>query len=113
MEREALAIVMAIEKLHVYLYGNHFTLLTDCKPIKLIFSNPIARIEHWNLRHQGYGFEVVHTSGSANFSDYMSRHPCFVNVDESITMADEYVNFLVSHAVPKAMTLFDMQSNCD
>ena len=112
-EREALAIVWAIEKLHVYLYGNHFTLLTDCKPIKLIFSNPKssppARIERWNLRLQGYDFEVVHTAGSANPSDYMSRHPCFANVDESSTMADEYVNFLVSHAVPKAMTLSDIQ----
>ena len=53
-EREALAIVWTIEKLHVYLYGNHFTLLTDCKPIKLIFCNPKlsppACIEHWNLR---------------------------------------------------------------
>jgi hypothetical protein len=29
-EREALAIVWAIERLHIYLYGGHFTLFTDC-----------------------------------------------------------------------------------
>ena len=56
-EREALAIVWAIERLHVYLYGSHFTLLTDCKPLQLILDNPQsktpARIEQWNLHLQG------------------------------------------------------------
>ena len=32
-EREALAIVWAIERLHLYLYGGHFNLFTDCNPI--------------------------------------------------------------------------------
>ena len=30
-ERKALAIVWAIERLHLYLFGSHFKLLTDCK----------------------------------------------------------------------------------
>ena len=42
-EREALAIVWAIERLHIYLYGGHFTLTTDCKPIELILNNPQSR----------------------------------------------------------------------
>lgn len=53
-EKEALAIVWAIERLHLYLYGAPFTLYTDCKPVQLIFDNakskPPARIERWNLR---------------------------------------------------------------
>ncbi len=75
-EREALAIVWAIERLHLYLYGGHFKLVTDCKPVQLIFSNPKSkpppRIERWNLRLQGYDFEVVHTEGSQNPSDFLS-----------------------------------------
>ena len=66
-EREALAIVWAIERLHLYLFGSHFKLLTDCKPIELILNNPKSKppacIECWNLRLQGYDFEVVHTKG--------------------------------------------------
>jgi len=57
-EREALAIVWAVARLHTYLYGSSFTLYTDCKPIELILNNPrsktSARIERWNLRLQDY-----------------------------------------------------------
>ena len=48
-EKEALAIVWAVERLHTCFYGGHFKLLTDCKPVELIFNNkksrPPARIE--------------------------------------------------------------------
>ena len=42
-------------------------------------------------------------------SDYTSRHRCFVNAAGSATMVNENVNFLVFYAVPKAMTLSDIQ----
>ena len=77
-EREALAIVWAIERLHLYLYGGHFMLFTDCKPIQLILDNPKskppARIERWNLRLQGYDFDVMHTKGVSNPSEFLSRY---------------------------------------
>ena len=112
-EREALAIVWAVERLHVYLYGSHFTLLTDCKPVQLILDNPQskppARIERWNLRIQGYDFDVVHTKGSSNPSDFLSRHPLMTEDDSHGKLAEDYVCFLTSHAVPKAMTLVEIQ----
>ena len=112
-EREALAIVWAVERLHVYLYGSHFTLLTDCKPVQLILDNPQskppARIERWNLRIQGYDFDVVHTKGSSNPSDFLSRHPLKTEDDSHGKLAEDYVCFLTSHAVPKAMTLVEIQ----
>ena len=110
-EKEALAIVWAIEKLHIYLYGNQFKLITDCKPLQFIFNNPKskppARIERWNLRLQGYDFKAVHTEGSRNPSDYLSRHSSLKEREN--TIAEEYVNFLSSNAVPKAMTLKGIQ----
>ena len=112
-EQEALAIVWAVERLHVYLYGSHFTLLTDCKPVQLILDNPQlkppARIERWNLRIQGYDFDVVHTKGSSNPSDFLSRHPLTTEDDSHGKLAEDYVCFLTLHAVPKAMTLVEIQ----
>ena len=111
--REALAIVWVIERLHLYLFGSHFKLLTDCKPVELIFSNPKskppARIERWNLRLQAYDFEVIHTKGSDNPSDYLSRHTSLIGNDKQDNIAEEYVNFITSFAVPKAMTLEEIQ----
>ena len=111
-EREALAIVWAVERLHLYLYGSHFKLITDCKPVQLIFSNPKLkpppRIERWNLE-QGYDFEIVHTEGSQNPSDFLSRHSSLNVDDKQDTLAEEYVNFLALAAVSKAMTLAEIQ----
>jgi transposase InsO family protein len=114
-EKEALAIVWAIERLHLYLYGKKFTLITDCKPVQLIFGNPKsrppARIERWNLRLQCYDFEIVHMEGNHNPSDFLSRHVS--NRDDSLhdKMAEDYVNFLCTEAVPKAMTLTEIQTS--
>ena len=107
-EKEALAIVWAIERLHLYLFGNHFTLYTDCKPVQLIFYNPKspARIERWNLRLQGYNFTVVHTKGSQNPSDFLSRHPNPKENEKLDLLAEDY---LITHAVPKAMSLEEIQ----
>lgn len=45
-EKEALSLVWAIERFHIYLFGKHFFLLTDHKPLQTIFgprSKPSAR----------------------------------------------------------------------
>ncbi len=115
-EKEALAIVWAMEKLHLYLSGGHFTLLTDCKPIEMILNNPTskppARIARWYLRVQDFDFTVKHINGNENPSDFLSRHVSEPNVNNKPileTVADAYVNFLTDHAIPKAMTLSQIQ----
>ena len=112
-EKDALAIVWAIERLHLYLFGNHFTLYTDGKPVQLIVDNPKskppARIEQWNLHLQGYNFTVVHTKGSQNPSDFLSRHSNPRENEKLDVLAEDYVNFLIIHAVPKAMSLEEIQ----
>jgi hypothetical protein len=54
VEREALCVVWACERLKLYLVGKEFDLITDNKAVELIFGNPkskpSARIERWSLR---------------------------------------------------------------
>lgn len=65
-EKEALAVVWACERFHIYLYGKPFTLYTDHKPLEIIYnprSKPPPRIERWALRLQPYWFTIVHMAG--------------------------------------------------
>ena len=112
-EREALAIVWAVERLHTYLYGGHFKLHTDCKPVELILNNaksrPPARIERWNLRLQEYHFTTVHTKGQDNPSDFLSRHPSPEMTHTEEKSAEQYVKFIATHSTPKAMSLAEIR----
>ncbi|XP_065067526.1 uncharacterized protein K02A2.6-like [Rhopilema esculentum] len=107
-EKEALAIVWSIEHFHLFLYGAEFTLITDHKPLEIIYgrknSRPSARIERWVLRLQSYSFKVIYKSGADNPADFLSRHPSHVAIDCHHD-TEEYINFIVSNSVPKAMTL--------
>ena len=110
-EREALACVWACERLHRYIYGSKFDLITDHKPLEFLYGNPKskmpARIERWRLRLQPYDFRVQHQRGDLNMSDYLSRHPVnAVNEQETSLQkdAEEYICFMIDQTVPKTMT---------
>jgi hypothetical protein len=109
-EKEALAIVWRIEHFHLYLFGSEFTLITDHKPLEVIFNNPRsrppARIERWRLRLQPYDFMVQYRSGKGDNADYFSRHPLENgNTFRHSKIAEEYLNFVVSAAKPKDLSL--------
>ncbi|XP_012940972.1 uncharacterized protein K02A2.6-like [Aplysia californica] len=116
-EREALAVVWACEHFNLYLLGQHFTVISDHKPLEGIFnsttSRTSARIERWNLRLQPYDFTLRYQPGENNPDDFLSRHPFEKNNMTSFHMAkiaDDYVNFMAGHSVPKAMTLEEIAS---
>lgn len=100
-QREALAIVWGVEHFHMFIYGKEFTLITDHKPLEVIYGNrnakASARVERWILRMQPYTFKVIYKPGTNNPADYLSRHP----------VETEYidVSFIEANSVPKAMTL--------
>ena len=106
-EKEALAIVWGIEHFHLYVFGGPFTVITDHKPLQLIYNNPRsqppARIERWFLGLQQYDFRVIYKKGSDNPADFLSRHPQLKVPKCSV--AEEYMNFVTVNAAEAAIPL--------
>ena len=112
---EGLALVWAIEHFRLFLLGTEFDVVTDHKALEAIFNNPKskppARIERWIIRLQPYNFRVIYKSGLTNEADYLSRHPIDVTKKESSEehIAEEYINYIIEHTIPKSMTLKEIQ----
>ena len=88
-EKEALALVWAYERFHMYIYGIDFELLTDHKPLEYIYSkksNASARVNGWVLRLQPYSFVVKHIPGN-----------------------DDYVHYVAESATPTAMSIREIE----
>ena len=64
-EREALAIIFAVETLHPYLWGKHFVVYTDHQALRWVFNlnDPTGRLCRWALRLQPFDFEVRYKKG--------------------------------------------------
>lgn len=113
-EREALTLVWACEKFHSYVYCVKFDLVTDDKPLDIIYSpksKPRARIERWILRLQPYQFRVVNVAGTNMIPDPLSR----LLKPETTTNAslgketEEYVTLVANEATPRAIKTRDIE----
>ncbi len=65
IDKEALALIFAVKKFHQYLYGRHFTLVTDHKlllailgPKKGIPPLAAARIQRWAFQLSAYTYDI-------------------------------------------------------
>ena len=83
VDREALAVAFGTKKFHMYLFGRHFTIVTDHKPLLGLLNAAKAtpavcspRILRWSVDLGGYDYELVHRSGqSIPHADALSRLP--------------------------------------
>lgn len=76
IEKELLAIILAVEAFRHYIYGREFLIVTDHKPLCFLFNhkNISSRIYRWKMALIGYNFKVQHRSGSLNnVADALSR----------------------------------------
>lgn len=70
LDKEGLAVTFGIKRFHQYLYGRKFTIVTDHKPLLLLFSEMQAiplmvstRIQIWAVILRAYGFRIVYKEG--------------------------------------------------
>ena len=83
VKKEGLAIVHRVKKFHQYLYGRHFTIISDHRPLQYLFNETkavpamaSARIQRWALTLSAYNYNIQHRPGKqlAN-ADLLSRLP--------------------------------------
>ena len=118
IEREALGCVWAVERLHNYLFGIKFTLLTDNKPLSSMFephSSKVLppRIQRLAWRLHQYNFCIQHIAGSANTADSLSRLPSMQDdLSDTGFVCENYVRFVYASNMLdlQAVTFSDIRS---
>ena len=83
IEKEGLAIVFGVKKFHQYLFGRHFTILSDHKPLQHLFSETkgtptmaSARIQRWAMALGAYDYSIAYKPGGQHANaDLLSRLP--------------------------------------
>ena len=108
LEREALALVFGVKKFHLYLFGCHFTMVTDHKPLlsilgpkKGIPSLAAARLQRWAVLLSAYSYDVefksTHHHGNA---DGFSRLPLPAKVGPECSAEPSIFNISQIDALP-------------
>lgn len=83
LEREALSIIFGVKKFSKFLYGRHFVLLTDHKPLVKILNVDsqvptlaAARLQRWALTLSAYRYDIAYRQGVHHTNvDALSRLP--------------------------------------
>lgn len=83
IEKKALSIVFGVKRFHNYLYGRTFKVLTDHRPLIVLFDPKrkasavaTARVHRWFAFLANYRYKIAHKPGTAiSNSDALSRLP--------------------------------------
>ncbi|XP_049835864.1 uncharacterized protein K02A2.6-like [Schistocerca gregaria] len=83
IEKEALALVFGVTKFHDFLYGRHFTIITDHKPLTSLFhpTKPVPartaqKFIRWSIFLSQYCYDILYQSTAKHRNaDALSRLP--------------------------------------
>lgn len=96
IEREALAVIFTLQRLHKFLYGQKFIIFSDHKPLEIIFGskkiNKVTahRLQRWAIILAQYDYEIRYRKASMmGNADALSRLP----LNEPTQVVDCMINF--------------------
>ena len=102
LDKEALAIIFGVKKFRQYLYGRHFSIKTDHKPMTHIFnetrttpSMASGHIQRWALTLGGYDYSIQYREGKnmANM-DALSQLPLNTSSEQEAPRPPELVHLV-------------------
>ena len=92
IQKEAFAIVYAIQKFEHFLHGSKFVIKCDHKPLKYIFSSEMKnpKVQRWAMIISEHNCEIQYLEGKLNTkADFFSRVPRMPqNDDETVEKAE-------------------------
>ena len=116
LQKEALGIVWSLKHFYPYLYGRHFTVITDHRPLKWLktMNAPNNLFARWISEIQSYNFDVIHRPGRLHSNaDTLSRNlpkgedslleisvQNFRQLQKEDSYAGQWIRFLVDNINP-------------
>lgn len=103
IEKESLACIFGVKRFHAYIFGHHFTLVTDHKPLITLFNESKAiptqvspRIVRWALTLATYEYTIrFKTTQQHSNADALSRLPLLIEENQSkVALPEEFVLLL-------------------
>lgn len=94
-EREALAVVWAVERFRGYVDGHQVIVRSDHQPLKwlLTLKSPSGRLVRWALKLQSFNITYQYVPGKANVvADTLSRPPCIEEEAEQCGVCSVIIN---------------------
>ena len=115
IEREALAIVWAMERAKQFLLGSHFTLETDHRPLEFLLGRrrqlpkiANARLLRWAIKLMAFDFDVIYTRGSAiPHADALSRLDFKSDAAEQATSGGDAIHWANQSVIPWEQLQFE------
>ena len=90
-QREALAVYWSVTRLHKYLFGSKFTIITDHEALKFIYDpkkslakTSAAMVQRWSVALSAYTYDIQHRNAKMiPHADYLSRYSQSNDVGDS------------------------------